>query len=64
MCRSAPTVLGLGDFRWLAQARRALALSQVHQDLLALAANMLKFRQKLLESAGWQGEQEAIAGPI
>jgi hypothetical protein len=28
----------------------------VHEDLLALAANLFKLRHKLLEIAGWQGE--------
>ena len=36
----------------------------VHQNLLALAANLFKFRHKPFEIAGWQGEQKPIAGPI
>jgi hypothetical protein len=28
----------------------------VHEDLLALAANLFKLRHELLEIAGWQGE--------
>ena len=36
----------------------------IYQDLLASAANIFKLRHKLLEIAGWQGEQKAIAGPI
>ena len=36
----------------------------VHQNLLALAANVLKRRRELLEIGGWQGEQKPIARPI
>jgi hypothetical protein len=36
----------------------------VHENLLALAANVLELRHKLLEIAGWQGEQKPIAGQI
>jgi hypothetical protein len=36
----------------------------VHEDLLALAANVFKLRHKPLEIAGGQGEQKPIAGPI
>ena len=36
----------------------------VDQDLFAPTANMLKVRHELLEIAGGQGKQEAIAGPI
>jgi hypothetical protein len=36
----------------------------VHEDLLALAANVFKLRHKPLEIAGWQGEQKPITGPI
>jgi hypothetical protein len=28
----------------------------VHEDLLALAANVFEFRHKPLEIAGWQGQ--------
>ena len=36
----------------------------VHENLLALAANVFKLRHKLLEIAGGQGEQEPITRPI
>ena len=36
----------------------------VHQDLRALAANLFKLRQKALEIAGWQREQQPIVEPI
>ena len=36
----------------------------IHQDLLALAANVFKLRHKPLKIAGRQGEQKPIAGPI
>ena len=36
----------------------------VHEDLLAFAANVLELRHEPLEIAGWQGEQKPIAGPI
>jgi hypothetical protein len=36
----------------------------IHEDLLALAANMFQLRQELSGISGWQGEQKAIAGPI
>ena len=36
----------------------------IHQDLLALAANVFELRHKALEITGRQGEQKPIAGPI
>jgi hypothetical protein len=36
----------------------------IHENLLALAANVLKVRHKLREIVGRQGEQKPIAGPI
>jgi hypothetical protein len=36
----------------------------VHEDLLALAANLFKLRHELLEIARGQGEQKPIAGPF
>jgi hypothetical protein len=36
----------------------------VQENLFALAANVFKLRQELLEISGWQGEQKPIAGPI
>jgi hypothetical protein len=36
----------------------------VHENLPALAANVLELRHQSLEIAGWQGKQEPIAGPI
>ena len=36
----------------------------VHEDLLAMAANVFKLRHKPLEIAGWKGEQKPIARPI
>ena len=36
----------------------------IHEDLSALAANLFKLWHKLLEIAGWQGEQKPVAGPI
>ena len=36
----------------------------IHEDLLALAANAFELGHELLESRGWQGEQEPIAGQI
>jgi hypothetical protein len=35
----------------------------VHENLLALAANVFKLRHELLEIARGQGEQKSIAGP-
>ena len=37
---------------------------RVHEDLLALAANMLELRHEPLEVSRWQGEQKAISRPI
>lgn len=37
---------------------------RVHQDLLALAANMFKVRHKPFEIGGWQGAQKSITGPF
>ena len=34
----------------------------VHEDLLAMAANVFKLRHKLLEIAGGEGKQKPIAG--
>jgi hypothetical protein len=36
----------------------------VHENLPALAANVLQLRHESLEIAGWQGKQKPIAGPI
>jgi hypothetical protein len=36
----------------------------VHEDLLALAANVFKLRHKPLEIAGWKREQKPITRPI
>jgi hypothetical protein len=36
----------------------------VHQDLPALAVNLLKLWHEPLEIAGWQGEQKPISRPI
>jgi len=36
----------------------------VHENLLALAANVFKLRHESLEIAGGQREQKPIAGPI
>jgi hypothetical protein len=36
----------------------------VHEDLLALAANLFKLWREPLEIAGWKGEQKPVAGPI
>jgi hypothetical protein len=36
----------------------------VHENLLALAANVFKLRPESLEIAGGQREQKPIAGPI
>ena len=36
----------------------------VHENLLALAANVFKLWHESLEIAGRQGEQKPIAGPI
>jgi hypothetical protein len=36
----------------------------VHENLLALAANVFQLRHESLEVAGGQGEQKPIAGPI
>jgi hypothetical protein len=36
----------------------------VHENLIALAANVFKLRHESLEIAGGQGEQKPIAGPI
>jgi membrane protein len=36
----------------------------VHENLLALAANVFKLRHKSLEIARGQGEQKPIAGPF
>jgi hypothetical protein len=36
----------------------------VHEDLLALAENVLKLWHQELEIAGWQGKKKSIAGPI
>ena len=36
----------------------------VHENLPALAANVLKLRHEAREIAGGQGEQKPIAGPI
>jgi hypothetical protein len=36
----------------------------IHENLLALAANVFQLRHESLEVAGGQGEQKPIAGPI
>jgi hypothetical protein len=35
---------------------------RVHEDLLAVAANLLELGNKLLEVGRWQREQEPVSG--
>jgi hypothetical protein len=52
-------------FRWILVPKPTLVERTVsaHENLLALAANVLKLRHESLEIAGWQASKP-IAGPI
>ena len=52
-------------FRWILVPKPTLVERTIsaHENLLALAANVLKLRHESLEIAGWQASKP-IAGPI